>query len=867
MSARWIATYRLQLHAEFPLSAAQGVLAYLAELGISHVYLSPCLQAVPGSQHGYDVADPTKVSDDLGGEQAWNGFVDAARALKLRILLDIVPNHMSASRHNPWWDHVLQHGPFSKFAEYFDFRNPQGHRFCVHLCSLAKPYGAAMEAGELSIEMVQGSPRVKHYDNSWPLGPASWGELLSAGGERCFSELERLQLIESPVEEDLTAYRRHAARAQQVLDQAFEAGRMQSAIDRVQSDKALFDAVLRRQFYMLHGWKLAGELTNYRRFFDIDTLVGVRAELPNVAAATHARIEEMISKGEIDGVRVDHPDGLREPLQYFERLRGLLPEGRIYIEKILENDERLNGDWPIDGTVGYDFLAKVNRLWMDDQRTDVLTSTYSDFTGHSVNFGKLVREKKRAIIESTFSAAHEQLAAMALMIARSDWQTRDLSPRQLREALEKLITALPIYRTYRTATTLHEEDKRVLLEALQSARIGSPDSEAAAFDFLAALFTKLPLNQEEADFIAKWQQLTPAVMAKGVEDTTFYCFDRLVSCNEVGSQASLIGISNDKFHEFCNYLSDRWPNSMLATSTHDNKRSEDVRARISILSEIPERWSEALHLWSQLNANAWQNRLPDRHAEYLLYQTLIGAWPIDRDRAWAYMLKACREGKINTSWHEPNNSFEEKIRGFVGGVFDTPEFIASLERFIEPLILPGRINSLAQTLIKMVAPGVPDFYQGTELWDLSLVDPDNRRPVDFKTRLEMMRLVRRERRMSANEALMEWDSGAPKLWMTARVLAIRRERAEDFSAENKYQPLVAQGAHLGRLLAFRRGENLIAVVPRLTMALAGEWGDTRLPLPGGAWRNCFTDELIQREISPAELFGLFPVALLIRDSP
>jgi (1->4)-alpha-D-glucan 1-alpha-D-glucosylmutase len=864
MSARWIATYRLQLHAEFPLSAAQGVLAYLAELGISHVYLSPCLQAVPGSQHGYDVADPTKVSDDLGGEQAWTGFVDAARALKLRILLDIVPNHMSASQHNPWWDHVLQHGPFSKFAEFFDFRNSQGHRFRVHLCSLAKPYGAAMEAGELSIEMVQGRPRVKHYDNSWPLGPASWGELLSAGGERCFSELERLQLIESPVEEDLTAYRRHAARAQQVLDQALEAGRMQSAIDRVQSDKALFDAVLRRQFYMLHGWKLAGELTNYRRFFDIDTLVGVRAELPNVAAATHARIEEMISKGEIDGVRVDHPDGLREPLQYFERLRGLLPEGRIYIEKILENDERLNGDWPIDGTVGYDFLAKVNRLWMDDQRTDVLTSTYSDFTGHSVNFGKLVREKKRAIIESTFSAAHEQLAAMALMIARSDWQTRDLSPRQLREALEKLITALPIYRTYRTATALHEEDKRVLLEALQSARIGSPDIEAAAFDFLAALFTKLPLNQEEADFIAKWQQLTPAVMAKGVEDTTFYCFDRLVSCNEVGSQASLIGISNDKFHEFCNYLSDRWPNSMLATSTHDNKRSEDVRARISILSEIPERWSEALHLWSQLNANAWQNRLPDRHAEYLLYQTLIGAWPIDRDRAWAYMLKACREAKINTSWHEPNNSFEEKIRGFVGGVFETPEFIASLERFIEPLILPGRINSLAQTLIKMVAPGVPDFYQGTELWDLSLVDPDNRRPVDFENRLQ---LIRRAHRLSANDALRECDSGMPKLWMTARILAIRRERVEDFSAQSKYQPLVAQGAHLGRLLAFRRGENLIAVVPRFNMTLAGEWGDTRLPLPGGAWRNCFTEQVIQREISPGELFASFPVALLIRDSP
>jgi (1->4)-alpha-D-glucan 1-alpha-D-glucosylmutase len=867
MSGRWIATYRLQLHAGFPLSAAQGVLAYLSELGISHVYLSPCLQAVPGSQHGYDVVDPSKISDDLGGEPAWSSFVEAARALGLRILLDIVPNHMSASQHNPWWDDVLQLGPYSQFAEFFDIRNSQGQPFCVHLCSLAKPYGAAMQAGELRIEIVQGRPRVKHYENTWPLGPASWGELLSAGSERCFGELERLRRIESPVEADLTAFRRHAARARQLLAEAIEAGRLQSAVDRVQGDRTLFDAVLHRQFYMLHGWKLAGELTNYRRFFDIDTLIGIRTELPNVAAATHARIEEMISKGEIDGVRVDHPDGLREPLEYFERLRRLLPEGRIYIEKILENDERLNGDWPIDGTVGYDFLAKVNRLWMDDQRTDVLTATYSDFTGHSVNFGKLVREKKRAIIESTFSAAHEQLAAMALDIARADWQTRDLSPRQLREALEKLITALPIYRTYRTANALHEEDKRVLLEALQSARIGSPDIDAAAFDFLAALFTKLPLNDVESDFIAKWQQLTPAVMAKGVEDTTFYCFDRLVSCNEVGSQASLIGISADKFHEFCNYLNDRWPNSMLATSTHDNKRSEDVRARISILSEIPERWSEALHLWSQLNANAWQNRLPDRHAEYLLYQTLIGAWPIDRDRAWAYMLKACREAKINTSWHEPNNSFEEKIRGFVGGVFETPEFIASLEQFVEPLILPGRINSLAQTLIKMVAPGVPDFYQGTELWDLSLVDPDNRRPVDFKARLDMIHRVRRERRLSAANALIEWDSGAPKLWMTACVLAIRRERAEDFSAESKYQPLVAQGTHLGRLLAFRRGENLIAVVPRFTMTLAGEWGDTRLPLPSGAWRNCFTEQVTQREISPAELFAAFPVALLIRDSP
>ena len=868
MSGKWIASYRLQLHAGFPLAEAERVLPYLADLGISHVYLSPCLQAVPGSQHGYDVTDPTRISEDLGGEPAWASFVDCARSHNLQILLDIVPNHMSASQHNPWWDHVLAHGPFSEFAEYFDFRVRPHQPFRVHICSLARPYGEAIEAGELTIEIAHGRPRVRHYENTWPLGPASWGELLSAAptqaadAQCCFGELERLQFIDEPDAKDRIAYERCSAQAGDTLGDARKSGRLQDAVDRARGDKELVNAVLQRQFYSLHGWKLAGELGNYRRFFDIGTLSGIRMELPEVFAATHARIEAMIVRDEIAGLRVDHPDGLREPLEYFKRLRALLPKGRIYVEKILENDERLKDDWPIDGSVGYEFLAKVNRLWMDDARTDVLTSTYSDFTGHSVNFAALVREKKRAIVESTFCADHEQLAEAALEIARADWKTRDLSPRQLREALARLIIALPVYRTYRTLNTLHDDEKRTITEAVQSARIGAPEIDSAVFDFLAALLTKSRLSEAGADFVAKWQQLTPAVMAKGVEDTTFYCYDRLVSCNEVGSQASLIGISAGKFHEFCHSLSDRWPNNLLATSTHDNKRSEDVRTRISILSEVPERWAEALHLWSNLNAPAWQNHAPDRHAEYLLYQTLIGAWPIDQERCWRYMLKACREAKIKTSWHEPNYAYEESIRGFVDGVFQRPDFIASLERFIDPLILPGRINSLAQTLIKMVVPGVPDFYQGTELWDLSLVDPDNRRPVDFELRAAF---VRRARSLSAAEVAAEWDSGLPKLWMTARVLAIRRERAEDFSDQSKYQPLIAQGTHLARLFAFRRGENLIAVVPRFIMSLGGEWGDTRLPLPGGAWRNCFTDAVFQREAIPDTLFNSFPVALLIRD--
>jgi (1->4)-alpha-D-glucan 1-alpha-D-glucosylmutase len=861
MSDEWIGTYRLQLHAGFTLRDAGRVLPYLSALGISHVYLSPVLQAVPGSSHHYDVADPSRISEDLGGEEAWSDFVRAARAKGLKLLLDIVPNHMSASMHNPWWDDVLAHGPYSAYAEYFDIRRSSNEPFRVQVCNLAHAYGESLEQGELTLELEGGRPRVKHYDASWPLCPASWGVLLDRGAE--FEELARLNSIGVPSEDEVGAYRRLAAQAGQILADAHRGGELAAAVASALCDPARLNAVLEPQFFALHGWKLAGELTNYRRFFDITGLVGVRTEREAVFDATHARIRRMIDSGELSGLRLDHPDGLRDPLGYFARLRELLPNGRLYVEKILENDERLAEDWPVDGTVGYDFLAKVNRLWMDDQRIDVLTATYADFTGHSVNFAALVRTKKREIVESVFAADLDRLSAAALAIARADWRTRDLRPSHLREALARVTTTLSVYRTYRTRSSLSAADERLFAEAVQTARIGAPDVERGAFDFLAALFTKPRLEHTETEFIARWQQLSPAVMAKGVEDTTFYLFDRLLSCNEVGSQASLLGISAEKFHEFCNYLSDRWPNNMLATSTHDNKRSEDVRTRISVLSEIPDRWAEALHQWPQLTAAAWKNRTPDRHAEYLLYQTLIGAWPLSQERCWEYMLKACREAKVRTSWHEPNTGYEENIRGFVDGVFHTPEFIASLEAFIAPLILPGRINSLAQTLIKMVAPGVPDFYQGTELWDLSLVDPDNRRPVDFELRAS---LLERCRTLSAAEAVADWDSGLPKVWMISRLLELRRRRAADFLAQSRYQPLVAEGAHLGNLLAFRRGENLIAVVPRFSMTVGSDWGDTRLPLLRGVWVNAFTEARLQGSVGPAELFGAFPVAILTRES-
>jgi (1->4)-alpha-D-glucan 1-alpha-D-glucosylmutase len=852
----WVATYRLQLHRGFTLADAEKVLPYLASLGISHVYLSPCLQAAAGSQHGYDVIDPRHVSHDLGGDEAWTHFVAAAHACSLGILLDIVPNHMAATEQNRWWDDVLAHGPFSEFSRYFDIRHPAGSRFCVHICSLARAYGEVLLAGELKIESRQGLLRLRHFDNTWPLSPHSWGGVLQRS-EGCFTDLAELLAVEAPGAPERQAYQEAVESAAGILKGAAP-NALAARLNAINGDVGTLDAIIQQQNYAVHSWKLAGELVNYRRFFDVSTLVGLSTERPEVFAAVHSRFGKMIEQGEIDGLRVDHPDGLRDPLEYLERLRALLPQGRIYVEKILDNEERL-ANWPIDGTVGYDFLAKVNRLWMSDQHSDKLTSTYADFTGHSVDLGALIREKKDFIVGHAFAFDHQRLSAMAVEIARQSYLTRDLSPQQIHDAVAQVTASLSVYRTYRKSDTLSEADKAVIAEAVRSARFARPGIDAAVFDFILALLTHEQLSAAEFAFVGPWQQLTPAVMAKGVEDTTFYCFDRLLSCNEVGAQASLIGISSDKFHEYCLYLSEHWPRNQLTTSTHDNKRSEDVRTRISLLSEIADRWAEALQQWSIMNEGAWNNRNKDRHAEYLLYQTLVGAWPIDAARCWQYMLKACREAKLRTSWQEPNVGYEENIKGFVDRVLQNEEFLTSLVEFVEPLVLPGRINSLAQTLIKLVVPGVPDLYQGTELWDLSLVDPDNRRPVDYAQRI---RFLNRCRSMSAAEATADWDSGLPKLWLIDRVLSLRVAQPEEFSEGSRYQPLVAQGPHLGNLFAFRRGDNLIAAVPRLMLSIANQWEETRLPLPSGNWENIFTLETVSASASATQLFGSFPVALL-----
>jgi (1->4)-alpha-D-glucan 1-alpha-D-glucosylmutase len=868
----WTSTYRLQLHRDFPLDAACEILPYLRRLGITHVYLSPCLQAGAGSQHGYDVTDYTRISEDLGGEEAWDRLICAARNLKLKLLLDIVPNHMAASAENAWWDDVLAQGPYSAHADVFDVRMPAGAPLRVQLCMLSRAYGDVLQAGELKIEYSVDRLRLRHFEQTWPLSGASWACLCGADDPQSaprqradadpFARLNHLRQVAVPSDTERESYQQCLAQATSQLQDWHDSGKLSVAMGRINENPSALDGLLQRQFYTLHSWTLSGELTNYRRFFEVNSLIGIRTELETVMRATHARIAMMLAREELDGLRIDHPDGLRDPQQYLLRLREMLPDGRVYVEKILDNDERLDQSWPVDGTVGYDFLAKVNRLWMDDRRLDALTATYNDFTGHSVNAGALVRQKQRAILESAFYADINRLTGTLIAIARTDWRTSDLSPRSLREALAAMTAALPVYRTYRTAVAINATDTRLIAGTVQATRLASPHIEPPVFDFLQALFTKPGLSDLESEFVAQWQQLTPAVMAKGVEDTTFYVYDRLVSCNEVGASASLLGISSDRFHEYCHYLSEHWPNSMLATSTHDNKRSEDVRTRISLLTEIPDRWTEALHHWSGLNLEAWCNRAPDRHAEYLFYQTMIGAWPLDQIRCWQYMLKATREAKIHTSWHQPHAAYEEKLRAFIENVFQNEEFIQSLQRFAAPLIRPGRINSLAQTLVKLVAPGVPDFYQGTELWDLSLVDPDNRRPVDYALRATMLQSCDD---MGPSEALRNWDSGLPKLWLCARVLGFRGSHPQHFAPQSQYQPMVATGACLGNLLAFRRGSHLVVVVPRFAMTLQGDWQDTRLSLPDGEWRNLLGGKAsLAAAVTPQQLFAEFPVALLVR---
>lgn len=876
------ATYRLQLHADFNFDRAAAIVDYLAALGVSHAYCSPYLQAAPGSTHGYDVIAHDRPNEELGGTAGHARLVDALRGNGLGQVLDIVPNHMAiGTAGNAWWSDVLENGPSSRYAGYFDveWAPPEARlRNMVLIPVLGDHYGRLLEAGELIVRREGARFQVCYADHQYPLDPRSVGRLIRTAAARCTSEPmafigDALAELPRPTATDgASVRRRHRDKA--VLHQWLErlladepacATALDAAVADLNADRTQLHDILEAQSYRLAWWRSAGRDLGYRRFFDINTLIGLRVEDPQVFDDTHARVLEWVRAGVLDGLRVDHPDGLRDPEEYCQRLAAAAPGKWIVLEKILEPGERLPQEWPVAGTTGYDFLNRALGLFVDPDGEAPLTEFYGAFTGETVDYDELLVDRKLFVLREVLGSDVNRLADLLLDIVERHPTHRDYSRHQLAEAIREVVALFPVYRTYARPGTeaVSDTDRRYVGEAITEAIARRPDLEPELFEFLQGVLLLDIAGDHEAEFVVRFQQLTGPAMAKGVEDTAFYVYNRFIALNEVGGDPSRFGLSVDAFHEAAREAQALWPTSMLATSTHDTKRGEDVRARLAIIAEQPRAWADAVQRWSRIAARHRTGEYPDRNTEYFFYQTLVGAWPLDEARAIAYLEKATREAKAHTSWTSPHAEYDAAVRRFIEGALRDDEFMREVRSFVEPLVRPGWINALSQTLLKLTAPGIPDIYQGTELWSLHLVDPDNRRPVDYDLRRRALAEVRT---LSPEQIWERADEGLPKLWLVHQGLAFRRRRPELFGVEGRYESLAASGACAQHAVAFVRGGGSITVVPRLVYRLGGAWRDTVLPLPAGRWRNVLSGDTADGAVRLEELLRRFPVALLERES-
>jgi (1->4)-alpha-D-glucan 1-alpha-D-glucosylmutase len=875
------ATYRLQLHADFPFDAAAGISDYLSELGVTHAYCSPYLQAAPGSRHGYDVIDYTRPNGELGGEEGFRRFAAALKSAHLGQVLDIVPNHMAISTAaNWWWADVLENGPSSHFASYFDveWEPPEARlRNTVLIPILSDHYGRVLEAGELQIVRQGAEFHVRYTDNTYPISPSSLGSVLGRAARQAGSDSLAFvadafnELPRATATDRASVRRRHRDKAvlrehlRRLLDEdPFVASAIDQTVAEMNADPEKLHALLDQQNYRLAWWRSADRDLGYRRFFDIDTLIGLRMEDEQVFQDTHGRVLGWVREGVIDGLRIDHLDGLRDPLEYLERLRAAAPGTWIVAEKILAAEETLPETWPIAGTTGYDFLNRVGGLFVDPDGEKPLTDFYREFTGETRDYAGLVRDKKVLVLHDMLGSDVIRLTDLLLHICERHLRHRDYSRHQLADALRELIAWLPVYRTYIQpySSQVSESDRRYAEIAALEAIRERPDIEVTLFEFLRDLITLTVTGDLEKEFVARLQQLTGPAMAKGVEDTVFYTYNRLVALNDVGGDPSRFGISLHHFHEKAREIQERWPLTMLSTATHDTKRGEDMRARLALLSEQPSVWIDAVQRWSEMAGPYRTGEWPDRNTEYLFYQTVVGAWPVCAGRLTAYMEKACREAKAFTTWTAPDAGYEDAVRSFVERCLTDGHLMQDVRHYIESLIEPGRINSLAQTLIKLTAPGVPDLYQGTELWSLHLVDPDNRRPVDYEDRRRALAEVKQ---LNARAIWERADEGLPKMWVTHAALQLRKRHHDDFGARSRYTAVDAQGPLAGHVVAFRRGENVMTIVPRLVIRAGGCWKGTTLAVPEGSWTNVLTGQPISRaDVDVSELWHDFPVALLER---
>jgi (1->4)-alpha-D-glucan 1-alpha-D-glucosylmutase len=872
----------VQLHKGFTFDDASAVADYLQRLGVSHVYSSPYLQAAPGSMHGYNVVDPERVNEELGGEAGHRRFCQRLSETGLGQILDIVPNHMATRRQNRYWWDVLENGPSSRYATWFDidWNMPEVRLHNKILIPvLGDQYGRVLSQNQIRIEHEAEHFQARYMENLYPIAPRSLALPLTKAAQYAENptlnfiadSLARLPVPDAYDTEMVLSRHRDKIVIYDLLRRlCAEQPTVTAAIDRavaeLNADHDALDAFLDLQYYRLAYWRTADQDLGYRRFFDVNTLIGLRVERAHVFRATHRLVLEWLANGVLDGVRVDHPDGLRDPKQYFDRLRENAPDAWIAAEKILEPQEELRKEWPIEGTTGYDFLNLCNRLLVKEEGLKEIVKAYAAFTQEPVDFEDIVHEKKMNVEHELLGSDVNRLANLFVGICEGNRDRRDYTRAEIRRALREIAACFSVYRTYVVpgGDQPASEDQHLIDKAVEEAKVNRPDLDPALFDFMGDVLAWRARGDLEGEFLLRFQQFTSPVMAKGVEDTALYCFNPMIGLNEVGSAPQAGALTLEAFHDHLARVQASHPYTLNTLATHDTKRSDDVRARLAVLSEVPGLWKSTLRKWSRANAHFKTGMYPDRNTEYFLYQTLIGAWPISAERLVAYMEKATREAKQQTSWTAQNQPFDDALRNFIEQILTSQEFSLELRSFVSRIQEPGRINSLAQTLIKLTAPGIPDTYQGGELWDLHLVDPDNRGVVDYDARRLM--LSRLEHGMSPEEVLQDFDSGLPKLWVIYKALHLRRENPEWFGAKADYSALYARGSKKEHLVAYLRGTRIATVAPRWPFSL-GSWSDTSVELPRGTWRNALTGDGVKGGTIRVEtLLERFPVALLIHET-
>ncbi len=957
-------TYRLQFNKNFTFTDACAIVPYLARLGVTHCYASPFLKSRAGSQHGYDIVDHGAFNPEIGTEEQFRKFVADLHDNHMGLILDIVPNHMAvATGSNPWWMDVLEDGPSSPYAQFFDIdwmplKPDLAHK--VLLPVLGDQFGKVLEAGQLVLTFEQGGFSLFYFDRRFPIATRSVGLVL----RHRLNDLTQMLGDDNPhlieYQSILTAISHLPPRTEADEAKIAEGRREREVIRRRLNSLCemcpeihsflnenirifngkpddprsfdLLDQLLLDQAYRLAFWRVAADEINYRRFFDVNELAAIRMENPAVFQAAHQLIFRLVKDGLVDGLRIDHPDGLYDPLNYFTQLVSMtssdgnaqtpvLAPSHFYlvVEKILGRSEQLPDEWPVHGTTGYDFLNAVNGLFVDRLTDTTFNAIYSKFIHEPVNFKALAYRCKKLIMDASMSSEISVLGHELDRLSEQDRSSRDFTLRGLTDALREVIACFPVYRTYITQDGVPDRDRKYVEQAVSRAIRMNPAVSESIFNFVRdTLLLKFDDHIGEESraarlrFVSRFQQVTSPVMAKAVEDTAFYINNRLVSLNEVGGDPERFGVVASVFHQQNLDRMAHWPYAMLASSTHDTKRSEDVRARINVLSELPREWRTHVFRWSRLNQRKKTEidgeLAPSRNDEYLLYQTLVGTWPMTSmtaeakanyiNRIQQYMLKATHEAKVHTSWISPHTAYEEALNSFIAEILDGTHgrsFTVAFDPFARRIAEFGLGVSLGQTLFKLTCPGVPDIYQGTELCDLSLVDPDNRRPVDFQHRDALLRTLEQHlkptgvnREELISDLVQRRHDGTLKLFAIWRALTCRRQYPEVFS-NGAYIPLAPTGHRQDNACAFARhlqGTTVIAVVSRfMTQFTRGDnpllaesllWENTALPLTPdlnqGRYRNLLTDQIVDWNGAPpagipmAKILGPLPIALLLNES-